>query len=657
MTQTTIFGGARVRTFALLAALVGVLTTGAFVLTASEKRFEAKGGGIYDALPKDALVHFSFAGLKAGEDCKKTAVARIWNDPQMKEFMKPLLEMAGAMIDEQSEGMAKQLGLSVDDMRVLMNGGLTFTVSSVTIDPQQGPTDADVVLTVDMGTNKELVARAGQVLEKHFTEGAGAAPKPVEIAGQQAFMVEGVAPFPVIWTFAGQHLIAGTRTETLAGVLNRMKAKSAQGGLSENPEFAAVWAATGAKKDPMLFAYVDVKRCLALAREASEGAAAGFDGMLSAFGYDAMGGVGYSFSQEGEGFVDRVYMSMPEGPKGVYASMKHSTEPLRSLAMAPKEAFCYSGTRLDIGKIVTGMVDGFASIDPDTAAEIKDSERALDEKLGFSLRQDVLPNIGEEIAFWLGKSPFGGLIPEIIVAIQVRDAAKIQACLDKTIATFGADAPVRRFKFMGKELAYFDSGKLLNAGGMNGPVGAGPRPTWMIEGDFMMLALTPNTLKNWLAARREQRESIGQNQDMMKGLALLKAANPNGGTDSVAYIDIGSAMTMFADTIGHASQCVFIPENIPVDLALFPTTDVFRRNLFGLTATSTNAPTGILSEMYSPMGYIPSLVATVGPLIAFSVGQQRQAAMRATDEEMMPPVEEEPIKEGGEEKKEGGEIK
>ena len=63
---------------------------------------------------------------------------------------------------------------------------------------------------------------------------------------------------------------------------------------------------------------------------------------------------------------------------------------------------------------------------------------------------------------------------------------------------------------MGRDLTYLDTGVI--ASGPN--FGPGFKPCWLMDGDFMMMGLAPQTLKNFLAAQSAQRESFKDNADL-----------------------------------------------------------------------------------------------------------------------------------------------
>lgn len=245
-------------------------------------------------------------------------------------------------------------------------------------------------------------------------------------------------------------------------------------------------------------------------------------------------------------------------------------------------------------------------------SEIDEFIAEMDENLGFSILNDLLPSMGQEMAAWVGKAPFGGLIPEIVITLEMKDKAKFEDCVQKARTRFDEHSVVKSFEFMGRELTFLDSGPIVNGRGF----GPGLKPCWTMEGDFLMVSLAPQTLKNYLAAQSAQRESFKDNADYAEALAHLKRFNGETGQDGLSYVDLGSLLTMAADTAGPILQSIHMPKEemngLEIDMNLYPTGDVFRRHLFGMTTTSTVSNEGMLVEIYSPVGYTTIIGVAVG---------------------------------------------
>jgi hypothetical protein len=249
----------------------------------------------------------------------------------------------------------------------------------------------------------------------------------------------------------------------------------------------------------------------------------------------------------------------------------------------------------------------------------------MTEQFGFSIIDDFVPTLGSEMGGWIAPSPYGGLIPELVLAIELDAADRFQEYLG-TILQQTAGEMISATEFMGRQINYVDTGAFMNE---PDAFGVGIKPCWMINDGFLLLAAAPQTLKNMIASSRDGRPDMTANTDMGNALAALRQHNPQAGTDALTYIDMASVAMMLIDTAGPIAQSMHLPEEVPVDMTQFPTSDVFQRHLFGLTGAAYYGQDGLLSEMVSPMGYLPvvaGLVAAAGAGLFLARSQSAEAA-------------------------------
>ena len=332
----------------------------------------------------------------------------------------------------------------------------------------------------------------------------------------------------------------------------------------------------------MAFVYVDSKKVLSLLGQspmASEELYEPAMNLISMIGIDKWKSFSYGLSFEGRAIVDRTFISTPQGHGGILASTKPSQKPLRSLNMAPESSFSYAGYRTEWTKIPAQLLEALGAFDEDLATEAKDFLKGLDEQLGFSILNDAIPSFGAESAMWIAEAPFGGIIPEIIVALEVSDKAKLEECLNKTQTRFGQEAPIKKMTFMGHEIGYVDLGPIIN-GSQNSMPGFGLKPSWMMANGFLYVALAPQTLKHHLVAARNQAPKMKSNRDMGEALAHLRRFNPRAGLDGISYTNLGESATALIDTAAPILQSIHFPEEVPLEMTQFPTTDIFRKHLF-----------------------------------------------------------------------------
>lgn len=619
------------------AALALVLGSAAWMMTAAEEGKTKRAFLVEHALPEGSLVHLRFDGQVVERNWDRLAIAQLMADEQMAAFMAPMMQAAEGMLAEPMREIEDETGLKFDEMSGMLKGTLTATVVDFDMGDGNGPPDADVVLTFDLVNDKELVKKLGSLIAEAAKEGLGEVPREVDLAGQSAWKVQ-VEGFDLYWAASEGHLVAGTKAKTLGEVLTRLKAKAPVGGLFANDDFRSGFAKTVPTGEAATFAHVDIERLLALARTTPISEEIPFDTIVEGMGLNSFKSMSYGMSMEGRAIVDRFHTSMPQGGKGFYANMNHSSKPLATAGMAPKDALAFYALRYNLAAMVDSGLDLLEELDEDAAAEVDQMLGEFEKNTGFSLVDDFLASLGEEVGFWMGSSPYGGMIPEFVIALEVAKPDRIDFCWKRMSEKMAEQVPTRTMSFKGKELRWFDMGPVM---GNPADFGPGMKPTMMMDGKFLLISFAPQTLKNYVVSKAAQRQPLTATKDLDAGLAHLRRDNPETGFDAMAYVDLGRVMTTMIDTAVPLAQNVNMPPEVPVDMALFPTSDVFRRHLFGMTMTGTYSPTGIDQAIHSPMGYVSMFMAmgAAAGVAVFAEQEMRSAEAEEFGWEELEPVE------------------
>ncbi len=605
MTRTIRPLGMTLAAAALLTLFIG---GGAWVLTDDATHAEAGSFRIEAALPTDCLLHVSYDGVAGAKNCRNLALSQLWEEPQMKAFLKPAMEMLDAMSEEMAGELEQNTGLSLSDLESLGEGRLTFTIVDLAIKDANGPPDVDALITLDLGSNKELAGKLAQMAAGAAEQGMGIAPTEVTIAGNHglAFDLDGLSAYLVT---AGNHLVLGTNKTTLSGVLDRVKAGVTSGGLIDNAEFTSAMAKVSPMRQGVFSMYVNLGKVMHMIENSPVADEQEF-GMLMTFldvtGLTEFQSVAYAMNFEGRAIVERFHISVPDGlSKTIYGAIPAGDGKYRVLDMAPQDSLLAEGFRLDMSVLADRLMAALRDFDKDMAANVDEELQGMTDQLGFSIMDDLLPSIGQEMGFWMAPSPFGGLIPEMMVAVQLKDSDKFFSCIRKASAMLPREGAMRSFSFMGHDINYLDTGMFVNRSDDFGP---GIKPAWMVDDGYLMIGLAPQALKNYLASKSHQRSGLAGNPDLVEAMTHFRRSNPAAGNTGVVYIDTGRLMVMAIDTLLPILQSVDLPDEVPVDLALLPTTDVFQRHIFGFTEAMSRSDTSFTTEIYSCTGYMPMAI-------------------------------------------------
>ena len=124
----------------------------------------------------------------------------------------------------------------------------------------------------------------------------------------------------------------------------------------------------------------------------------------------------------------------------------------------------------------------------------------IEDELGFSIREDLLASLGD---VWCAfHSPGeGGLLTGLALVLQVKDRARLQAVIDKIVATrqaankISGDSPVRltQMKFGGNVVYYY------SALGEGVPFA----PAWCLMDKQLVVGLYPQNVKGYLTRGKE----------------------------------------------------------------------------------------------------------------------------------------------------------
>ena len=100
------------RTLVAAVCLVTVLGGASWVLTDQGVNTPTAEYPIQAALPKSFLAHISIDGVAGSNSCRELAMAQLMEEPQMKQFMAPGLEMIDGLLAEEVAPMLEELGLT-----------------------------------------------------------------------------------------------------------------------------------------------------------------------------------------------------------------------------------------------------------------------------------------------------------------------------------------------------------------------------------------------------------------------------------------------------------------------------------------------------------------------------------------------------------------
>lgn len=605
---------------ALLAGLVPCLLS-----VAAAPAGAAQGGEAIHWLPENTAVHVELSGAPCAKVGDALALARIWAEPEMQQFVGRLTQMGQSQMQLGMSMLQMQLGLPASTLDALAHGRLSLSLVGLvrgTTDSEHGHDTwemPDMVFTWDYQDDPEALGEILSALETMAVNFGAAEFVEEPIDGYPVRRVQiADTPFPMYCVVDGGTLIFASVRDTLAGCLQRRKSGGA--GLSAQPRFAEAWARTH-REHTVLFAYLDMVRTLQLVAEATDNP--DVDLVRAFVPYES---IAIAEDLDGPGVWDRWFCGLPAdaGMRQLFGDRSG----LRTPAMVPADVAFFSAGNLSY----TGLLDwGTGMAEQMEPGMVERALAEFQQHTGLRLREDLLAKMGPETAFY-ASFPRRRLIPDLGLLLESPDPAGLQGTIEKLIGTVLPGTPIRSIQFGQDTIRYADLAE-SEEWRQHGDSDVHLRPSWVIVDQYLFLTPWPNAAKEFLANLRGSGSSLQQNPDY----AML-AARPSGAPagmrlQSSSYFDLQALVEFALDNGWPVAQLMLptLPPQVPVDFADLPRPEVITRHLFGAFGRQGLTDRGLYRETYSPTGMVLPLAILMGgaATTAMRVQQQREAAMMA----------------------------
>lgn len=329
--------------------------------------------------------------------------------------------------------------------------------------------------------------------------------------------------FPLRWAEHNGHLILAL-SETAAGALIA-RAQGSGESLAETDRYRADLAKIGGLAGDWCFTlYGDVPALLKLlpSEVAGGGADARPDALLTGLGVDAM--TSYMLRADRVAYGPRLgafarLVGERRGLMRLYAGKPLSDDRLQ---IVPQDAYWASVFALNLTEVYRELRGVFEALDPKMIAAFDELLVEARQELGFSIIDDLLPVLGDTWALYDAPSHGGLLITGMVLAVEVKDAARLQALLAQVVQRLA-----REFAGEGVALQLRETQRgehaihYVVAGGAPFPIA----PAWAFAESRWVLGLYPQTVAAALAQIDPQTRgpSLLDNADFQAARAELPA--------------------------------------------------------------------------------------------------------------------------------------
>lgn len=299
---------------------------------------------------------------------------------------------------------------------------------------------------------------------------------------------------------------------------------------------------------------------------------------------------------DGEGFRQTAEIRLGPGNSGFWPAFAAAPQgALRSFARLPADALLAIAGKLSWETLRDGAAAGLDALPPLDAREVRGWTASLQAGAGVSIARDLLPALGEEAALAVGRLPPGlPSIPPLVVLIEVKDAAQVEACLAR-VADFVKErgAPYAKTPYAGTAL--------YNFGGAGR--GRGPemffQPTFAVTETHLAASTSPQALKGLLSAWK---------RPDFKGLAgearfQAAAARVRPEWLSCGVVDLPQIVALAYNTVLQFAGIAQGFGGKPViNVNALPPSEVLTRHLSVAIAATRAAPDRLSLKAWSPLG-------------------------------------------------------
>jgi hypothetical protein len=604
-------------------------------------------------LPETTLQLLLFDDISTSLDTiRETSIYKLWQEPEVKSFLDPILAKLGENIDELETTIGD---FKIADIRDAFRGQVALAVVDLVMSADEAlampqPEVAFLAEVTDRAAVERLIERAGRAS--------------VEMGGP-ALQTWAFGP----WAFGrlameGNELELGYVLSDNALVLvlgpegkllkQIAAATSGQGDgptLADDPDFLEAIARAGQQRD--MFLYVNTTRlatkALEIVRRLSGPASATMvHDAYEALGLDAVRSISAVDDVEGKGVRSSIFVHAPQPRKGIFELLPE--EPLRPamLAVAPETTQCLVSLRLRLDTVLPLVRAVGKIIRPDVLEQLEERLALSRDMAGIDIERDVIGGLGLEWSlFFMPSDVFGpvGEVAGVALVARVKDAQAFERPYNALMALASIYAATRGQQILEKEAADGTTVKYTTA-----PLGLSPAVA--LSKTHLVISPSSGVADAVLQILMGQQERPAvETDDYRRALALTQGApeffvayqRPLKSDDIAPPLAMAPAAT---PTLLKQSNNRHLPRSVRevikvIDLAKVPSADTLTKHAVAQIAVGWSDEKGIGLSAWSPFGITGGIAlgAGVGAAAGAPVlAREHEAAERARCTERMQAV-------------------
>lgn len=584
-------------------------------------------------LPKDTIAAATMPDLPGSyAEFQAMPLAKMWAEPDVQAFVGDLMAMLRKRVDEalgqaREQHKAGALPVDPDAVMSLRVQGMTAAITKLGLGMGDfGPQpEVGLMLHVDFGATaptwmallemglKQLDERSeGQLTRSETKVGE------VKIVSYAPPEESGIKMGLHI-AMLGRGIVIGTLIDEVRETVTAMAAKTPI--LGATPAFQSSLGAIDDKGAEMQLylrptGFLDVAMAgLGIGAEMGQIGDLDVEGVrraIKAMGLSDLGPLAMSYVYADGKAMSRGMSATLSGDTAAATTAAAKTVDMSFLKWVPKDAVGLGSSMLDLGWYYDAVLRGVDAYDPEIGKKAREQIAAMEQQIGFKLRDDLVGTIGDHYAWW--SLPMGQINapPEATLLVKVTDEQRLVKALKALAALSDGRIEIEEGEKRGIKAYQVRLGleDIEQFGGMN-PLES-YQPTFAFKNGYMVVCFTPSDVKRAFARLDRKEDEPKGDIRGSKEFASIAASMPQGVT-SISYTDWKSTFESYYQMATGVLGFIPLGEDIPLDTAQIPDSATLTKHLFPSVSYQRTDVNGTVTTTISPFG--PEVYA-LGALVA-----------------------------------------
>ena len=493
-------------------------------------------------LPDNTFALLTLPDLKkARADFEKSNLNKIWQEEEVQQFWKSVKPQVDPLIKQ----LEDQMGITLNDILGFFNNEL-----SIALFHNSQNRDLYLAIVLDIGDKKQqLDALVTKLIPGGDKESYKY--KNIEIRSLGALH----------YAYLDTKFLLSPQREAVELIITNYQALP-QAPLTDSALFKKAKIKVSPDNSAMLF-YLNLEQILSAFGADIPGEVKGF---LEGIGLDSIKFIAASLSFHDNGLIkEKIYIDTPTDQRRGLTKLFTEAKPCELwLDQIPQNVLSYSAIHLEPVQAWTEILTIIKSLPLPISESPGEMIGTLEQKLGFSIKDDFLASLGDNFVAYSMFPEAGGILPDQVTIAKLNDKEKFESCADKfAIAT---ESPLKEIPFKNYLIkGSFNAAKLMVLAGESDPsfmrssfpgFGVAGGFYYFINNDYLYLSENAHSLKRVILRIQKKMPTLATDPKFKD----LPASN----SQVVFYLDVEQGFNLVYNSLVPLAQfAVQIMAQIP----------------------------------------------------------------------------------------------